>query len=148
MTIKRDVLNKSIADYFRSYYSPSGGGALLPIDNYDYWTPDNISASYPNPFDFRRASLIDAYRYNSTMFQEDGSYLKFNSATLSYNFDREYLQSRFSITGARLYLTAGNIYTFSRYSGPDPELVSALGYDTSDGYPRARNFTFGLDIQF
>lgn len=148
MTIKRDVLNTSIANYFKSYYFPTGNGALLPIDNYDYWTPHNISASYPNPFDFRRAELIDAYRYNSTMFQEDGSYLKFNSATLSYNFDREYLQSRFSITGARLYVTAGNIYTFSRYSGPDPELVSALGYDTSDGYPRARNFTFGLDIQF
>src|SRR5690606_30438726 len=148
MTIKRDVLNTSIANYFKSYYFPTGNGALLPIDNYDYWTPHNISASYPNPFDFRRAALIDAYRYNSTLFQEDGSYLKFDSATLSYNFDREYLQSRLSITGARLYVTAGNIYTFSRYSGPDPELVSALGYDTSDGYPRARNFTFGLDIQF
>src|SRR5690606_32142407 len=130
------------------YYAPSRGGALLPNANYDYWTPDNTSASYPNPFDIRRAALIDAYRRNSTMFQEDASYLNFNSATLSYNFVREYLQSRFSITGARLYLTAGNIYTFSRYSGPDPELVSELGYDTSDGYRRARNFTFGLDIQF
>lgn len=148
LTIKRDVINKAIADYFRSYYKPLDGGALLPIDQYDYWTPTNTSASYPNPFDFRRALLVDAYRYNSTLFQEDGSYLKFNSATLSYNFNRDYLQSRFNLTGVRLFMTADNIYTFSRYSGPDPELVSELGYDTSDGYPRARRFTFGMDIQF
>ncbi|NGM61608.1 SusC/RagA family TonB-linked outer membrane protein [Sphingobacterium sp. SGG-5] len=148
LTIKRDILNKAIADYFRSYYNPTGSGSLLPIDQYDYWTPTNTSATYPNPFDFRRSSLVDAYRYNSTLFQEDGSYLKFNSATLSYNFKREFIQSRLGITGLRLFLTGYNLYTFSRYSGPDPELVSALGYDTSDGYPRARSFTFGLDVQF
>jgi len=147
-TLKRDIVNNAIANYFRAYYNPAGGGALLPIEDYNYWTPANTSADYPNPFDFRRANLINAYRYNSTLFQEDGSYLKFSSATLSYNVDRDYLQSRWNMSGLRLFLTADNVYTFSGYSGPDPELVSALGYDTSDGYPRARRFTLGLDIRF
>src|SRR5690606_7631256 len=119
-----------------------------PIDVYNYWTAVNSNPDFPNPFDFRRAQIVDPFRYNSTLFQEDGSYLKFQSATLSYNFNRDYIQRAFSITGLRLYLTASNIYTFSRYSGPDPELVTALGYDSSSGYPRARSFTFGLDVQF
>lgn len=148
LTLKRDIINTAMANYFRAYYNPTSGNALLPIDQYDYWTPTNTSAEYPNPFDFRRSSLVDAYRYNSTLFQEDGSYLKFASATLSYNFNRDYIQSKFGLTGLRLYVTGYNLYTFSRYSGPDPELVSDLGYDNSDGYPRARSFTFGLDIQF
>ncbi|MBE8712796.1 SusC/RagA family TonB-linked outer membrane protein [Sphingobacterium sp. KB22] len=148
MTLKRDIINTALADRFRNYYNPSQSSALVPIDDYDYQSPTNTNATYPNPFDFRRASIIDGYRYNSTLFQEDGSYLKFNSATLSYNFKRENIQRLYGITGLRLYLTAYNIYTFSKYSGPDPELVTALGYDSSKGYPRARSFTFGLDVQF
>ena len=147
-TLKREVINKSVADYFRAYYNPTAGNALLPIDDYDYWSTNNTNATFPNPFDFRRSSIVNGYRYNSTLFEEDGSYFKFQSATVSYNFNRDYIKSKFNITALRLFLTASNIYTFSKYSGPDPELVSALGYDTSDGYPRARAFTFGLDLQF
>lgn len=148
LTLKRDIINTALADRFRNYYNPVSSSALVPIDEYAYYGSSHNSVIYPNPFDFRRANIIDAYRYNSTLFQEDGSYLKFNSATLSYNFTREKIQRMFGITGLRLYLTAYNVYTFSKYSGPDPELVTALGYDSSKGYPRARSFTFGLDVQF
>ncbi len=49
---------------------------------------------------------------------------------------------------ARLAFTAANVYTFSRYTGPDPELVSALGRDNSNGYPNARTFSMSLNVQF
>ncbi|TJZ59735.1 SusC/RagA family TonB-linked outer membrane protein [Sphingobacterium olei] len=147
-TIKRDIMNSAIADRFRNYYSPNNDLARVPIDDYDYYTPDNPNAVYPNPFDFRRAAIVNPFRQNSTLFQEDGSYLKFQSATLSYNFDRAKIQRLLNISGLRVLLTAANIYTFSKYSGPDPELVTGMGYDNSNGYPRARSFTFGLDVQF
>lgn len=147
-TIKRDIINTAIADRFRNYYDPTNGLSRIPLDGYDYYTPQNTNAAYPNPFDFRRSFIIDPYRHNSTLFQEDGSYLKFQSATLSYNFDRQKIQRLFNISGLRLLFTAANIYTFSKYSGPDPELVTGMGFDSSGGYPRARSFTFGLDVQF
>lgn len=168
LTMKRDIINAALADRFRNYYSATDADALnvlflelgiadpnsvipsarVPIGEYDFWTPDNPNAALPNPFDFRRSGIIDPFRPNSTLFQEDGSYLKFQSATLSYNFDRDKIQRFMNISSLRLYFNAVNLWTFSRYTGPDPELVTALGYDNSNGYPRARQFTFGLDIQF
>lgn len=147
-TIKRDILNNALADRFRNYSDPTSNGALVPLSDLNYWTPDQVDAYFPNPFDFRRFGFYDPFRYDQTLFQEDGSYLKFQTATFSYNFDRDFIRSALGITSARVYLTANNIYTFTKYSGPDPELVSALGRDSSSGYPNRRSFTFGLSVQF
>lgn len=147
-TIKRDIMNNALADRFRNYSDPTSEGALVPLSDLNYWTPEQVDAQFPNPFDFRRFGFYDPFRYDQTLFQEDGSYLKFQTATLSYNFDRAYIQGLLGITSARLYLTANNIFTFTKYSGPDPELVSALGRDSSSGYPNRRSFTFGLNVQF
>lgn len=149
ITLKRDVLNNAFADRLRNYGDPIKGEVLVPITDIDIWTPQNpVNAGYANPFDFRRYGAINPFRYDQTVFMEDGSYVKFNTATLSYNFDREKLTRTLGITSARVYLSANNIMTFSKYSGPDPELVSALGRDSSSGYPRAREFTLGINIQF
>lgn len=147
-TLKRDVLNNAIADKFRNYGDPTATGALVPISDLDFWVPSDTDADYPNPFDFRRYWMYDPFRYDQTLFQEDGSYLKIASATLSYNFDRAHIKGLLGLTSLRLYFTANNIYTFSKYSGPDAELVSALGRDSSSGYPNRRSYTFGLNVQF
>ncbi|MFD2966777.1 SusC/RagA family TonB-linked outer membrane protein [Sphingobacterium bambusae] len=155
-TLKRDILNTALADRFRNYSDPTGAnaigggnnpGAYVPLDAYNVWRQQGDNADYPNVSDFTRLSLYNPYRYNSTMFLEDGSYLKFNSATLSYNFDRKWSQ-RLGVSSARVYVTAFNIYNFNRYSGPDPELVTAVGRDASSGYPNKRSYTFGMNIQF
>src|SRR5690606_18257667 len=99
LTLKRDIINTAEADIFRNYYNPTEGKALAWLK--DYWDEQNPDAKNPNPFDFRRANIVDAFRYNSTLFQEDGSYLKVSSATLSYNFKREKLQ-RYGITCLRI----------------------------------------------
>lgn len=153
MTFKRDVLNNALADILRNYSDPAGEslngpGALVPLNNLDIWTENNTIAYFPNAFDFRRNSFIDPFRYDQTLFQEDGSYFKFLTATFSYNFDREMLSKRLGITSARVYMSANNIFTISKYSGPDPELVSTLGRDSSAGYPNRRSFTLGVNIQF
>ncbi|MNY34485.1 hypothetical protein D3C86_1688310 [compost metagenome] len=119
----------------------------MPLDAYNVWRELGDNADYPNVSDFTRLSLYNPYRYNSTMFLEDGSYIKFNSATLGYNFDRKWIQ-RFGISSARLNFTANNIYTFSHYSGPDPEIVTGVGRDGSNGYPSKRTYSLGINVQF
>lgn len=157
-SIKRDILNNALADRFRNYSDPDNGkgdadgknpGALVPIDNYDVWRMLGDDAYYPNPFDFTRINgSFNPYRYDQTLFMEDGSYVKFQTATLAYNFDREGFVKRLGVSSLRVYMTANNIFTFSRYSGPDPELVTAVGRDSSNGYPNRRSYTVGLNVQF
>ncbi|SKC07687.1 TonB-linked outer membrane protein, SusC/RagA family [Sphingobacterium nematocida] len=155
MTFKRDVLNNAMADKLRNYSNPMyvaaddrPRGALVPISDLDIWSLDNLDGTYPNVYDFRRYTFINPFNYNQTLFQEDGSYFKFTTATLSYNFDRGFVQRNLGITSARVYFSANNIFTISKYSGPDPELVSALGRDSSAGYPNRRSYTLGVNVQF
>lgn len=154
-TLKRDLLNNALSKMFQDYTSPTVLNALLPINEYDYWVPveggfhgeGSVNARFPNPFDFRRASQLNAFRSNQTLFLEDGSYWKINNVVLAYNFNREKIK-KYGMTSLRLSLSANNIYTFSHYSGPDPENVTALGRDNSGGYPNARTYSVGLNVQF
>lgn len=151
-TAYRDILNNSLAADFQRYADPANllnknFNALLPLDRYNVWNNPGDQAIYPFPLDFTRYAKYKPYRYDQTLFMEDGTYLKFNNATFAYNIDRK-VSRRWGMTSVRLYVSANNIYTFSNYKGPDPEKVSALGRDDSGGYPRSRSFTFGMNVQF
>lgn len=151
-TLKRDIINKVLADNFASYANPNRsvdqltvGAALTPIDAYNFWTPSNIHADYPNPFDYKRYNIIRPYRADQTLFQEDGSYFKINGVTLSWSFPESW--TRFlGVGNVSLRANLSNIYTFSNYSGVNPENVNGLGQDVSGGYPNARSFSFGLNV--
>lgn len=149
-TLKRDIINKTLADNFASYANPATttltkNAALTPIDAYNFWTPSNTNADYPYPFDYKRYSIIQPYRADQTLFQEDGSYLKINGITLSWKFPQSW--TRFlGVSNVSLRANLSNIYTFSNYSGVNPESVNSLGQDTSGGYPNARSFSFGLNV--
>ena len=103
-----------------------GSAALAPIGAYDFWTPTNVHADYPNPYDYQHSSVIDPFRADQTLFMEDGSYFKINAITLSYSLPKkwtDYIRIRYA--SIRMSLT--NIYTFSKYSGINPENVNSLG---------------------
>lgn len=159
-TLVRDVLNNATADLLRAYSNPSNRSntgeydnnngnirALVPIESFDIWRSNGQLASYPNPFDYLRYSYIQPFRYDQTLWMEDGSYLKINQITLSYNLKRE-ISQKYGISSLRIYTTVGNVYNFNNYSGPDPEIVSSAGRDSSGGYPNKRNYTIGLNVQF
>lgn len=152
-TLGRDILNIPLAQTFQNFYNPASANALVPIKEYNIWMPGSVkgsgsaNAKYPNPFDFRRATFLNPYRAEQSLFIEDGSYVKINSMTLKYNFNRTWTKTM-GITSAAIYITLNNVYTFSNYSGPDPELVTSLGRDISGGYPNRRSMAVGANIQF
>ena len=153
-TLRRDIINKALADRFRAYGTPvagkvnlTGSGALTPIEAYNFWTEDNIYAQYPNPFDYTRSSIIQPFRYDQTLFMEDGSYFKINGISVAYTIPKKMLDF-FRISRCQLNFSMNNIYTFSKYSGINPENVNNLGYDTSGGYPNGRTVTFGVSMDF
>lgn len=92
----------------------------------------------------------------STRFLENGSYLRLKNVQLGYTLGRN-LVSRLNISNLRIYVSATNLFTITKYKGLDPELYisnnqlgdgdKAAGIDWGT-YPLARTFTFGLNINF
>ena len=93
----------------------------------------------------------DGDKVYSSRVIEDGSYLRLKTVQFGYNFSNKLLK-KWSISTARLYASAQNLITWTKYTGFDPEVSaynSALtpGFDYSV-YPRARTITFGLNLNF
>ncbi|WP_296682572.1 TonB-dependent receptor [Flavobacterium sp.] len=87
----------------------------------------------------------------SSRYVEDGSFLRLKTISLGYNFDSKWVQ-KMNIKSIRLYVSGQNLFTWTKYSGPDPEVnvyntALTSGFDFS-AYPRARTFTFGTNINF
>lgn len=146
-TLIRKILNNAFAERMQYLGDPYTAKAVVDVSNVDYWTPEHTNAKYPNPFDYTRYSSIRPYRYDQTLIEEDGSYWKINTITLAYLLNRKFT-NRYGVNSVRMYFTCNNLITFSPYSGPNPENVSALGRDQSSGYPVPRSYNFGMNIEF
>lgn len=81
----------------------------------------------------------------SDRFVEDGSFLRIKNISLSYAFPDRWME-RIHLKGLRLLFACENAYTFTNYSGFDPE-VGINGIDNTR-YPIVRTYSFGLNIQF
>lgn len=152
-TLRRDIINAALSQRFGFFNNPQGtnaatNGVLPPISAYNFWTADNRIADYPNPFDYIRYSTMEPFRANQTLFMEDGSYFKINGISIAYALNRNILRFLGGIERINITASANNIYTFSRYSGINPEVVTSLGYDDSKGYPNSRTYTVGLNVMF
>lgn len=152
-TAIRDILNNALAERIAYLSDPFGinytGGpkTIINLGRLNYWTHPGQGAVYPNPYDYTRVDAISPYRWDQTLFQEDGSYFKINTVTLAYKLNKD-LVNRWGLRTIRFYLSCNNLITLSDYSGPNPENVSALGRDQSDGYPIPRTFNFGVNVEF
>lgn len=112
------------------------------------WSPDNQNSTIPGVAAGKGSSL-KAY---STRVIEDGSFLRLKTVALGYNLPANLVKKSKVFKTGRIYLSAQNLYTWTNYSGYDPEVSvrnSALtpGFDYS-AYPRARTITFGINTTF
>ena len=87
----------------------------------------------------------------SDIYIENGNFFKLSNITLGYDFSR--LIKGNWISKARLYISAQNLWTITKYSGMDPEIGYGFGEDWVSGidlgyYPSARTFLVGVNIQF
>ncbi len=80
-----------------------------------------------------------------THLLEDASFLRLKNLTLGYTFPKSLLDKTRFIGGARIYVQAQNLFTFTDFSGLDPESSSNI-YQAE--YPTTRQFTFGLELTF
>ena len=87
----------------------------------------------------------------SDIYIEDADYLKVQNVTFGYDFKKLFPTLPFGQT--RLYFTAQNLYTFTGYSGQDPEIGYGGGASWSSGvdlgfYPSPRTYLVGINLKF
>lgn len=75
-------------------------------------------------------------------FLMDGSYVKLKNITLGYTMPQSVFANSKFIQGARFFIDAQNIATFTGYKGFDPEL------QTDNPYPQALSLSFGFNLNF
>ena len=110
------------------------------------WTGPGTTNDAHNP----RYSFTDANNNSrvSDRYVEDGSFIKIRNILLGYNFQVAPIKKIFK--GVRLYAQVKNAFTFTKYTGYDPEISAGLldvGIDRG-AYPQARTYSLGLDIKF
>jgi TonB-linked SusC/RagA family outer membrane protein len=109
------------------------------------WTGEGTTndARYP------RYSFVDA---NSNIrvsdrYVEDGSFIKLKNIQLGYTFNGGNGKKWFN--KVRVYAQVKNAFTFTKYTGYDPEIAGGIldtGIDRG-AYPQARTYSFGFDIK-
>ncbi|WP_020598691.1 TonB-dependent receptor [Spirosoma panaciterrae] len=112
----------------------------------DRWTPTNPSNEIP------RANSAGGSRILSSFQVEDGSYLRVKNISLGYTIPKTLL-TRLSMTSARIYVTAQNWFTITKYTGYDPEVNRYGSSSLSQGldygaYPAAKTVLVGLNLKF
>ncbi len=134
-----------IAKSYRSF-------ADSPLQNYttevfQRWHGEGTSNRYPRLTNGSHTNQ----QYVSDIYVEDADFVKIQNVTLGYNFKSIF--SNLPLGQARIYVSAQNLYTFTGYSGMDPE----IGYGDDRGwvsgvdlgfYPSPRNFIIGLNVNF
>lgn len=100
-----------------------------------------------------RAAWGDPTRNGSVSdrVHEDGSFLKIKSINLGYTIKADKLK-QIGVQNLRVYVVGQNLFTFTKYTGFDPE-VNSFGNDAQFGfdmnaYPQVKSYTLGLNIGF
>ena len=115
------------------------------------WDPNDESthaiATHPRP-KMNGNKKSNSY---STRYLEDGSFLRLKNVTLAYNFNKPLFNG--FVQGGRIYFTADNVFTLTKFSGADPEVQlegsgSSLAGVFGDNYPVPRSFILGVDFKF
>lgn len=80
---------------------------------------------------------------NSNRYIENGSYLRIRNVTLGYTLPKA-LAQQIKFSSIRVYVAGQNLYTFTKYTGVDPE-VGLTGID-NNVYPVVRTISFGVNL--
>lgn len=118
------------------------------------WTEEGSTNRYPRASaDVGRAGSSSKNFNWSNLNIYDGSYLRLKNVTLGYTLPKD-LVSRVGLTKLRLYVTATNLFTLTKYPGSDPEIGQVVASDPSTYgvdrglYPSSRVVTTGINVTF
>ena len=129
-----------------------GFGMRASFDNYVYWDKgagfSNIAKRYDDSFNYLQNVIPQAVKNGWTTYDKvvtdyyvrNASFLKCDNITLGYSF-----KSFDDLLNTRVYVSATNVFTITKYDGIDPEVAGGI-----DGgiYPRPFTLLFGVNFNF
>ena len=119
---------------YKSYYLDGQPGIYKDLNaNANKWSPADLTTNI----------MLDA-------FVEDGSFIRCSDVTIGYNLPKSICQKIY-LNKVRAYVSCSNLFILTKYSGYDPEVDVQSGLTPSmdyNRYPRARTFSFGLNVTF
>jgi TonB-linked SusC/RagA family outer membrane protein len=124
-----------------------------PDDNYctdvytKYWNGEGSTNHYPRFTHGKHVNMSELSR----VWLEDADFFKISNITLGYDLKRAI--KALPLAKCRLYVTATNMFTFTGYTGMDPEVGYGNGTSWASGidngyYPSARSWQIGLNVTF
>ena len=128
-----DVIDPSLpADDYRNLHVVNAGSTTMPA--------------------VQRSDANNNYSRISDLYIEDGSYIRLQNITFGYTLPKNLVKKAY-LQNVRVYFSAQNVATWSKYKGLDPEVGAMYGDALMTGldygrYPSPRIYTFGLNVSF
>jgi TonB-linked SusC/RagA family outer membrane protein len=145
------VSGKDIFNFVRWWTDFSGGfpGGRSERALYDSWLPDGSRPNAKTPIQefasgFSTSNVVNSY------YVENGSYFRLRNLQIGYTLPSSLL-NKVKIAKARIYIQGTNLFTITKYTGLDPDVIStddrAASIDVGT-YPTVRQFLIGANITF
>jgi TonB-linked SusC/RagA family outer membrane protein len=106
------------------------------------WSPSNTAGTFPR-VDVRTSSSINGGLYRNDFWLYNTSFMRVKNVELGYNLPTS-VAEKIKLTGARIYLSAFNLATFSKVKDFDPEGQS----ESAQFYPQQQIFNAGVNLKF
>lgn len=122
---------------------------VFPGSYTNAWSPTNTDTTQP-----RIGYTTQNNNYMLENIIEDGSFLRLNNVTVNYQLPDNIINSKLlNIQSVNIFVTGQNLFTWTKYSGYDPEVTSFMwtgliqGVDWN-GPPNSKNLLVGVNINF
>ncbi len=111
----------------------------MPSKWLDHWSEDNPNGYFPEP---KANGAFRSYDKISTFTIHDASFIKMRYLNVGYTFPKKILEPLNFIGSAKIFFSATNLLTITKFDYWDPELAN------TGSYPNMRTFNFGIDLIF
>lgn len=126
-------------------FTNSGSRGLLKHLYEGTWTPERIDAEYPRPAEATETwNFGSSNNPTSTLWLKNSSYVRLKSLNIGYTFKDKPFLKKIGLSSMTLTFSGYNLLTFSPLKLVDPEGVTS----NSGGYPLAKIYSFGLNLNF
>ncbi|MCH5309510.1 MAG: TonB-dependent receptor [Prevotella sp.] len=134
-----------------------GFGLRANFNNYVYWDKQagysNTAKRFDSSFGYLQNTIPSAVANGwttydhalSDYFVHNASFLKCDNITIGYSFDNLFKGATYKGIGGRVYASATNVFTITKYDGIDPEVGGGID---NNMYPRPSTLLVGVSLSF
>lgn len=137
------IMNETKQEVLSNMSFQNNGSEML-----NRWTTPGQVTDVPKLF-YGQAASMNSTGNASSRFVENGNYIKLQNIVLSYTLNSNTLsrQTNGYIKSAKFYAQGQNLVAWTKYKGPDPDNISALGVDANVS-PQVRTISVGVSLGF